>query len=176
MVNPDWYDDLPAEWEPRPVGSPRLPFMRFDFGYQWVESDIDAYDYRGEIGYGPIALCYNQTRYQESGPADELDLIRVYGLYRMSFGPYLEVDVGLGKLTLDGNARDTRFSFTVPVRIHPSEYVAIEIRPAFSENIDDVDIGVLLTPRYLSLRAGYRWVSSPGASLNGPYAGASVHF
>jgi hypothetical protein len=42
--------------------------------------------------------------------------------------------------------------------------------------VSDYDLAALLGWRYVSLKAGYRWVSSPRESLNGPYAGLSLRF
>ena len=161
---------------PREAGEPLIPFVRFDVSYHDVESDVDAYDYRVEGGYGPFAIQFNQTHYSEESPDDELDLFRFYGMYRMSFGTRVEVDLGLGALTIDGNDNDTRFSLTLPVRIYPCDWFGVEIRPAWADGVTDVDVGLLLTKPYASLKAGYRWVSSPSETLNGPYAGLAVHF
>jgi hypothetical protein len=158
------------------MGEALIPFARFDLSYQDVESDVDAWDYRLEGGYGPVGLQCNLTHYSEETPEDDLDMLRFYGMYRMSFGTIVEVDLGLGALTIDGNGRDTRFSLTVPVRIYPTDWLGIEIRPAWADNVTDCDIALLLTAPYVSLKAGYRWVSSPTESLNGPYAGLAVHF
>ena len=51
--------------------------------------------------------------------------------------------------------------------------MGIEIRPAWAENVTDVDVALLLTLGPSSLKAGYRWIEHPHESLNGPYAGVS---
>jgi hypothetical protein len=161
---------------PREMGEPLIPFARFDFSYQDVESDVDANDYRFEGGLGPVGFQFNQTHYKEELSEDSLDLIRLHGLYRMSFGTMVEVDLGLGALTIDGNDRDTRFSLTLPVRIYPYDWLGVEVRPAWADGVTDWDVALLLSAPYASLKAGYRWVSSPSESLNGPYVGLAVHF
>ena len=175
-VTPSSRDCPTAELTARDLGDPQIPFMRLDFGFQDVESDIDAYDYRVECGYGPLGLHFDQTHYRETSTSDELDLIRLYGLYRMSFGARVQIDLGLGALTIDGDDRDSRFSFTMPILIYPSDHVGIEVRPAWAGNITDYDVGLLATWRYSSIKVGYRWVKSPEESLDGPYVGLSVHF
>ncbi|MBT3296167.1 MAG: hypothetical protein HN919_21225 [Verrucomicrobia bacterium] len=161
---------------PREMGTPLIPFARFDFSYQDAESTVDANDYRFEGGFGPFGVHFNQTHYKEASPEDSLDLIRVHGLYRMSFGSMVEVDLGLGALTIDGNDRDTRFSLTLPVRIYPYDWLGVEVRPAWADGVTDWDVALLLTAPFTSMKAGYRWVSSPNKSLNGPYVGLAVHF
>jgi hypothetical protein len=84
--------DLPS----RQLGEPLIPFVRADIGYQWVDADTGATDVRAEAGYGPLAAHYNFTRYHERTPDDRLDLVRILGLYRMSLGSQVEVDLGLG--------------------------------------------------------------------------------
>ena len=168
--------DTGIDIEARELGEPLIPFARVDVSYQSVESDIDAYDYRIECGYGPLAVHFNQTDYRESSPSDELELMRIYGMCRMSFGSKVELDLGLGALTLDGNETDTRFSVTTPVLIHPAERIGLELRPAWAENFSDYDVALLLGWRYGSAKVGYRWVMSPDESLDGPYVGVSIHF
>jgi hypothetical protein len=160
----------------RDFGEPQIPFVRLDFSFQDVESDVYAYDYRVEGGYGPLGLQFDQTHYRETIPGDELNLIRLYGLYRMSFGSNVEMDLGFGALTIDGDDYDSRFSFTTPILIYPSDHVGIELRPAWAANVSDYDVGLLATWRYSSIKVGYRWVKSPDESLNGPYVGLSVHY
>lgn len=168
--------DLLLDVVPRRIGDPQIPLARFDVSYQSVESDVDAYGYRAECGYGPFGLSFDQTHYREVSPQDDLDLVWLYGLYRMSFGPAVEVDLGFGALTLAGNEHDTRFAFSVPVLIRPNDFVGIEVRPAWSGHVTDCDLGLLVGGRYASLKTGYRFTHSPGESLDGPYAGLSIHF
>jgi hypothetical protein len=159
---------------PRAAGDPLIPFSRFDVAYQNVHSDIEAVDIRGEVGYGPFGLHADFTRYWEAIPTEDLDLIRILGLYRMSFGSHLETDLGFGVLTLRGEETTSRFLFSVPVLVHPDEYWGIEFRPAWTERVSDYDIAVMLNRDYTSVKFGYRWINSPNESLHGPYIGISV--
>ena len=162
--------------EPRSLGDPLLPFARLDFVYQNVESDIDALDLRAEAGYGPIGAHFNITRYREQSPSDYVNLIRVLGLYRMSFGSHVETDIGCGSVTLRGEESMTQFLFSIPILIHPSDHWGMEFRPAWSTDLSDYDLAGLLTYRHASLKVGYRWVASRHESLNGPYGGVSVRW
>ncbi|MBE9503467.1 MAG: hypothetical protein IME96_04770 [Proteobacteria bacterium] len=146
------------------------------FFFEKRESDVNAHDSRLEVGYGPLAIHYNKTRYEEENPSDELDVKRVYGLYHMSLGSQVEVDLGLGKLTMNGNSHNSRRSFTMPILIHASEYIGFELRPAWASNIEDYDASALFSWRYLSLKLGYRWLDRPNESLKSPYAGSPCDF
>ncbi len=160
---------------PREGGDIAIPFARVDVAFREVSSEIDSMDYRLELGYGAFAFRYEQSRYEEE-PDDELDLIRWQGVYRMSFSEKVELDVGLGQLTIDGNNSDSRFAFSLPLMLRPTELLGIEIRPSWSEDVTDYDVGILLSRHYVSLKAGYRWVTSRDVSLDGPYAGIAIHF
>ncbi len=163
--------DEPA---PRILGEPLIPFARCDLGYQRVSSDIHALDVRAEGGYGPLGVQFELTRYREHAAGDDLDLQRILGVYRMSFGSYVETDLGFGALTVSGDQTTSSFLFSIPLLIHPSAHWGIELRPAWSDRVSDYDVAALLTWRYASLKAGYRWVRSPHESLDGPYVGLSL--
>ncbi len=167
-------DPLMVGLTPRTPGEALIPFVRADISYMDVESDIDALDLRTEGGYGPVGAHLNLTRYSEDDPKDELSLMRALGLYRMSLGSCMEVDLGAGALWLDGERTTTRFLFSIPVLIHPSEHWGLEFRPAWAGGLSDYDIGALLSLQYASLKIGYRWVHSLNESLDGPYVGFSM--
>jgi len=160
----------------RNMGSALLPFVRFDGTYQRVSSDVKALDYRMELGYGPAAIHFDQTRFKESNPDDTLKLTQGYALYRMSFGTMVEFDIGLGGASLSGTDTHRNFSWTLPLRVQPMENVGIEFRPAWVDSVSDYDLAVLLHYHYTSLKVGYRWLVSGAETLSGPYAGLSVHY
>ena len=161
---------------PKEAGDRQIPFLRTDITYQALGSGVEAFDYRAEMGYGPIGLHFDQTHYSEDDPRDRLDLTRVYGLYRMAMGDSIEMDLGFGPMWIDGNKKDARTSFTVPIMVYPNDVFGIEFRPAWASNISDYDIGFLISGKHSSFKAGYRWVKSPGKTLDGPYAGIALHF
>ena len=166
--------------QPRHLGEAVIPFFRFDGGYQNVAADMAAYDARAESGYGPFGVQVRYTHYQEDDPADELDLLQVHGLYRMSFGNHVECDLGIGFSSLQGEERHTGFSLTTPILVHPKEFFGIELRPSWStihaNLLSDYDLGVVLSYRYAALRVGYRWMHSEHEALDGPYIGFSFRF
>jgi|GEM_PF-1395706 len=166
--------------EPRQPGEPALPLVRFDLSYQDVESDVYAVDGRLELGYGPFGLEYRQTRYEESSPDTDLDLIQIHGLYRMTFSKHVELDLGFGAMILDGEDRSSGFSFSCPLRVRFTDMWGVEGKAGWAiihdNTVSDYDLDVLFTLGYASIHAGYRWVDSGNADLNGPYAGLSLHY
>jgi hypothetical protein len=141
-----------------------------------VESDINAVDTRFEAGYGPFAASVDRIVFDEDDSGKELTLTRWHGLFRMSFDAGLEVDMGFGALAIDGKNQSDRFSFTLPIRYHPAGGCGIEFRPAWSDQVSEYDLALLAGFKYVSLKAGYRWLRTPGEALDGPYAGLSISF
>lgn len=164
----------------RKPGESLIPFVRFDYVYQNVDSNIDASDYRAEFGYGPFGFQVRKTAYVERNPDDKLDINQFHALYRMSIGNKVEIDLGMGVFEIEGNEKNSAFSFTVPVLFQPNEIIGIELRPAWTQisgnGIADYDIALLFGWRYISFRMGYKSLRAPGASLNGPYIGVSLRY
>ncbi len=165
---------------PRQFGDPAIPFARIDVNYQSVSSDIDAQDSRVELGFGPLGVQYRKTEYDEDNPDDSLTIEQWHGLYRMSLGDYLEIDLGYGRFTLEGNATSRGSSFTLPVLFRPTENIGIEWRPTWSSingsDISDHDLGIHFRYQIAALRVGYRWLEAGEADLDGPYIGLAMHF
>jgi hypothetical protein len=166
--------------ENRKSGQALIPIARLDISYQDVESDVSAMDYRGEVGYGPVALQVRETHYAEERPDDDLDILQIHMLYRMSIGEKIEIDLGFGGMSIEGENDNSGLSITVPVLIHSWDYFGVEFRSSWSSinnnTIQDYDLSLLTGWRYLSLRAGYRRVMSDTESLSGPFAGLSLRF
>lgn len=165
----------------REWGEALIPIARVDADYQWLNGDVDAVSVRGEAGYGAFAVQGRFTRFSEEEPGDELDFAQWHVLYRMSFGSMLEVDLGMGQFRLEGDDTLSELSFTVPVLLHYFPGIGLEYRPAWSDSLTEHSLGVLLGWKYGSLTAGYRWLRAgddPEAeeTLEGPYAGLSLHF
>ena len=164
----------------RELGEPLIPMARVDASYQYIDSDLYATDARAEVGFGLFGFQYRRSDFEESDPNDSLVIKQWHGLYRMSFGDYVEVDLGYGRLRLEGNAVSEGSSYTMPVHIHLNEYLGFEWRPAWSSingsNIREDDVAILLLYRYTSLRLGYRSLKAQDVKLDGPYMGLAVHF
>lgn len=170
-----YLEDL--EIPPRQAGEALIPFVRLDSAWQAAQSDVTALNTSADLGYGAFAVRVDHTRFWEHDPDDELDLTRVYGLFRMSFGAPLEIDLGLGTMIANGEEERTdRFAITVPILFHPHPSFGIECRPTWADEITETDLGVLVGARFISIKAGYHWLKSPEQSLNGPYLGLSLRY
>jgi hypothetical protein len=165
-------------YRPRMPGDPLIPFIRYDFSVQDVESDVEAFDHRFEGGYGLFAFQIRNTRYREDEPSDDLDLFQIHFLLRLYFDESFEMDLGLGSLRIDGEEANSGASFTLPVHFYPTRRLGVVFRPAWAnvnENtIEDYDLAIVYRFPFAALRAGYRWVMSGSESLDGFYLGASL--
>lgn len=173
-------DSDSSQITPREIGSPDLPFFRVDFGYQDLESGVEAFDGRVEAGYGPVGLQYRLTHLQEGSTHEQLDLSYIHGLYRISGSDAFEIGIGLGQVLLEGEARNSGASLTVPINIYPLREFGIRLVPTWSDingnSIRDLDGSIAYVKKYFSVRLGYREVQSHQEKLCGPYAGVSFHY
>lgn len=164
----------------RRAGEALLPFVRVDAAYQLVESDVDAWDLRAELGFGPFAVQARETHYDEGEPDDDLDLVQAHFLWRMTVVKQLEIDLGIGGVVVDGEDTNAGVSGTLPILIHPWDFLGLELRPSWSSvkdnTVSDYDLSLLAGWRFISARAGYRWTKSGGSSLNGPIFGLAARW
>ncbi|UCH83886.1 MAG: hypothetical protein JSW50_15840 [Candidatus Latescibacterota bacterium] len=161
-------------------GETVLPFINFEIGYQDVEPNVEAVDARVELGYGPLAIQFRETHYEERNPFDRLDIIQWHVLYRMWYPRFFEIDIGLGSTIIHGDNTDSGFSLTLPIRVQPLWWACMQFRPSVSSingnPINQLDVGISIGPRHMNIRAGYRWVTSGRVSLNGPFFGVAFCF
>lgn len=153
-----------------------IPFVRYDFAYQDVSANIFANSHRLEAGYGPFALLLEDYTFHEQLPADTLTISRQLLLYRMSANRMIEVDFGLGQSIISDAQHTTLNSISLPVRLLVSENVALELRPTWSETMDDYEIALHWGRQFGSVTIGYRTLISPGETLGGPFAGFAVYY
>ena len=162
----------------RRMGDALIPFGSFEGGYQDIEGDVIAWDYRVEFGYACLGMSWRKTYYREDDTDFDLDIAQVHGLYRMTFGEALEMGVGFGSLEIKGEERNSCFSFTTPIRVHLKEGVGVEYRPVWStideERFYDNDLALVLGSRYAFVRLGYRWFYHADESLSGFQFGGGV--
>lgn len=161
---------------PRRSGEPLLPLCRLDTAIRTVPDSITATDLRAEVGYGPYAFHYSQSRYVEEDPLDALIISEYLGMYRMTFTEQLEVDMGYGQLTIDGNRFTRKDVLTFPILYHDIRGWGVEFRPAWASNLRDFDLSANYSPRFGTVKVGYRWVLGNTTSLSGPYAGLALQF
>ena len=164
----------------RYIGDPDLPFIRTDFQYQHVDSQLYGLDGRIEAGYGSWGLQFRHTHYEERKPDDSLGLTGIHGLFRVSWSEKLELGLGLGGILLDGDGEKGGFSATFPVNLYPHRRFSLRFAPAFSHingnPLSDYDLSVGVVCQCFSLRSGYRWLTADSETINGPYIGVSIHY
>lgn len=165
---------------PKSIGEKAIPFLRADYSYNMLESDVTAHDYRLEAGFGPIALQYGEMRLREDEPSDELVLSNWNILYRMSFGEHVEVDIGGGRYTVEGEREHTANSFTLPIKLYFGERLGLEYRPVWTSESDfdlsDQEVALVYGPEHYALKLGYRWIEVGRESLKGVSLGFAVFF
>lgn len=164
----------------RELGDPVIPYVRLDAAYQDVSSDIEAEDFYGQLGYGPLGVDLRYTQFSEEQPKDTLDLLWVHALARMSYYKHLEIDIGAGMVQMKGNDRTEGFSFTMAALFYPVDWLGMELRPTFAElndnTLTDVDLSLHLRYSVGAVKFGYRWLKSENLELKGPYAGVVLRF
>jgi hypothetical protein len=169
-----------GEVDRRRPNEPVIPFIRMDTSYLVSSGGVEAPSARVQAGFGPAAIEYELIRFKEDKTGDRLDIRRVYGLYRMSFGRNVEIDLGIGSLTLEGAAKTTEMVYTVPILIYPTDRWGVEFRPAWAQfegsTLKDYDLGVFLNWKGGSLKAGYRWLMTDNQDLSGPYIGMAFRY
>ncbi len=172
----EYYPGRDFQIEPRNLGEPLIPFVRLDLNLQPYSADVTATDMRMEAGYGPVALVYSNTAFNEFKSQDDMAISRLFGLYRMSFGPNFEIDFGLGRLYLSGNA-DSSYSYaTIPIMLYPNKRYGIEYRPAWAQNISETDFAIVMNTDYAGLKFGYRESRAGGEVLANGYVGITVRY
>lgn len=169
--------------EERPQGHPVLPVAKLDLGWQWVDSEVDAWVVGGETGYGPFALEGRWTGFRQQGDEVEtLDFVQLHGIYRMSIHPAFEWGIGFGTAWLKGDESRASFSMILPVRYWFHRNWGVELRPAWTQfndvGLTDVEVTCVYRMDMLNLSAGYRWVTpeSDVRDLNGFRVGIGYRF
>lgn len=160
----------------RKEGDFPIPFIRYDFAYQNVASNIHANSHRLEAGYGPFAVLLEEYTFKEAAPDNTLTFSRQLLLYRMSADPMFEVDVGVGQSVVSGEQSTSLATLSLPVRVVLGENAALEFRPAWAGGMSDYELALHVGQQYGSIKVGYRALNSPDSTLSGPFAGFSVYY
>jgi hypothetical protein len=166
----------------RETGEPLIPLIRLEGDKFFPDNDILALSLNAEVGIAFMGLSYHQVYFEETlpdGATTDLTVTRVMGLYRMSFGNALEVDLGGGTIIMDGTeVDDIGFVFSAPIRLHPWRHLGVEFRPAWGKVkatlLEDYETSVFMTYGMTSLKAGYRWIGAEDESIDGPSIGLAI--
>jgi hypothetical protein len=164
----------------RELGEPIIPYFRLDAAQQDVDSNIEAKDFYGQVGYGALGADLRYTRFTEEQPRDTLDVMWIHLLSRFSYYKHVEFDIGAGMVQMKGNERHEGFSFTMAALVYQVEWLGVEVRPTFAEinrnRLTDTDVSLHLRYSVGAVKFGYRWLKSENLELKGPYAGVVVRF
>jgi hypothetical protein len=155
---------------------PLTPCMNFDLTYHSVESDVEAIDILCEAGLPWVRLHMSHTRFHESSPHDHMAITRALIMLRLQLRAQAEFAPGFGALNISGNGSNTRFAITAPLLIRTESNWGLELRPVLAPNIFQLDAALSYRIEHVALKGGYRMLSSPDESLNGPYMGLSFQF
>ncbi len=170
------------------IGTPGAPYVRFDYRWQYLDSDVDAHDFLLEAGYKYAALYGRRTTYEDRADSESLDIEQYYGMLRYGgsdpffFPGSFQVGAGAGWYSIEGSQTQEGPALTVPLMLYPGEWFGFEFRPVWAwlnqKTVSDYDISMAVGHRFTHFRLGYRWlwVQHEGHWLDGPYAGVSVSF
>ncbi len=164
----------------RKVGEIMIPEYRIDYHFQKANADIQSSDLRFESGKGLYGAQVRSTLLSESGLNNRLWLNQIHALYRMSFGDYVGMNMGIGAVQLIGKKSKTSLSMSFPLYFHPWKHIGFEIKTNmhFFENaaILDRDYSAIFTEKRVSISFGYRELKKIGLDIKGQYIGFSYHY
>lgn len=170
----------------RQPGEVLLPGSRYALEYGDMGSGDKVAGLRFEAGYGRTGLELRYSRFDDGRMHPSLDLYQGQFLYRMSFGNYIGVNLGLGVFAYDGADEHGGWLFSLPVTLRLSRDIFGELRMAsLSDSRDswiEREISILYSPRWHEsyrnwvLRAGYRELDAGRDSLHIPYLGLEYIF
>ncbi len=186
-VAEDDYDVSERDGFQHNIGTVGMPYVRFDYRWQYLDSDVDANDFLLEAGYKYLAFYGRVTQYEDAANVN-LDIEQYYAMVRTGgsddfyFPGSFQVGAGLGWYSIEGDQIQDGPALTVPVMLYPNDWFGVEFRPAWAvindKVLSDYDVSASLGHRFAHLRLGYRWlwVQHEGHWLDGPYAGLSFSF
>jgi hypothetical protein len=119
---------------------------------------------------------FEEYTFHNQATGSTLTIDKQMFLYRMSGTRDFELDIGMGQSTIAGLERTPMGSFSLPVKIKATDSVTIEFIPTWSGLMSDYDAAVHWGTQYGSLKIGYRYLTTTGAYLKGPYAGFALYY
>ena len=162
--------------------SPMVPVARLDFGYQWADADVSAWDVGGAVGRGLVAVGGRHTVFREEGEREDLKFSQAHAFYRMAILSHVELGLGFGAAWLNGAENETGFSFALPFRWWPVEWGGVEVRSVWtwfnSVRLSDIETAAMIRYKGAHLQAGYRWleIEDDRGALNGFRVGIGLRY
>ena len=159
----------------RDEGDALIPYVRYDFAYQHVSSSASGYDNRLELGYGVISVLVDDLHLTDRAYGVSLTVDRYLLQYRVSVDRHREFDFALGETDLLGANYTQLGTVSVAARFMVTNHVMLEFRPTWANTIQDYEGAAAYSQPGWSVKAGYRSVTSPGGTLQGPFIGFSLY-
>lgn len=161
-------------------GDPDVPFFQLAVSGGDLESDLQLNDYFAELGYGAVSLSYDYTSFTEHDPDSTVRVKTGLINFRMTFVDGVQVDAGLGNMTLEGSRETSDAAFSLRTQIMKKRGLGAEYRfvntAGKTLNISDHRFNILYNFQYWSLRAGYVYLKSSSSHLQGPVLGISFQY
>lgn len=142
--------------------------------YHRVGMNLSAYELQIKKVYRQFGVYTRWSKYIESQPADELNLVGLYFLYRPPVQKNTSVELGIGVASMAGNEVSTGSSVYIPVRLQLNNSVAVEFSMtiiALINNILELDSCIVVKQGRLLYSIGYKSLRSPKLNLQGPTVG-----
>lgn len=158
------------------AGDVLMPYVRFDSAYNNVSSSIYGNDNRLEIGYDDISFLADLYYLTDSTYGTSFSVDRYLLQYRLPVKPRGEVDFGVGRTNMYGASFTQLGTLSVAARFIVKDHVMLEFRPSWTHTIQDYEGTVAYTWTGFTLKAGYRSMTSPGGTLQGPFIGFALHY
>ena len=165
----------------RKPGDHILPFAKLESSAFLLDSNLNGYDLRGELGYGPIAIDGRYITLNEDNPDDSLNIASWHLLYRMTLTDHFEWTPGIGGTTFRGDRDRSGISLTSPVTAYFKKHFGLRYRPTwysyedYSE-LQDTELALIYKQPHYSLFAGYRWFETLEVKESGFAFGCAIHW
>jgi hypothetical protein len=165
----------------RERGHPTIPTVRADGSYQRIYDNIDAYSYRGELGWTLFGTAFEYMQFHERNPEDRLTSWYWEALYRTAPSPAFRLDwaAGYREFRRSGNFGGAQTGASLGV--YPMKQWGLELDGRWGSINDQVLADyrgrlILAIPSWkaVAIRAGYRAVRAGDVTLHGPEFGLTL--
>ena len=87
-----------AQLKPRENGERMLPKFLAETSCQRIDQETSGFHQKVEAGYGTLGLEFKRSGYSEKTSKDQLEILQIHGLYRMSFTERSGMSLGIGSM------------------------------------------------------------------------------
>ncbi|PCI35984.1 MAG: hypothetical protein COB53_10545 [Elusimicrobia bacterium] len=165
----------------RPQGHPTIPIIRVDGGYQRIVGNIDAFSFRGEMGYSLIALAVEYMEFREANQQDRLTSTYWEALYRTAPSPHFRLDWAIGYRLFTREENFGGVQTGASLGIYPAKTWGLEVDGRWGSINEQVLSDyrgrlIIAIPSWkaFAIRGGYRAVRAGNVTLHGPEFGITL--